>query len=45
MSYTKPEIILAGATIMQIQGTFKNSQFSETHRVSHATPAAYEADE
>lgn len=45
MNYIRPEIVLAGSAIAQIQGTSKTGQFTETPQLQHATLAAYEADE
>jgi hypothetical protein len=45
VNYTKPEIVLAGSAIAEIQGVDKGGNFTETIYLSNGTIAAYEADE
>jgi len=45
MNYTRPEIVLAGAAMVEICGTSKGGQFTETPHLDNDSIAAYVADE
>jgi hypothetical protein len=45
MTYTKPEIAMAGSAKDAIQGTKPIGQFGDVNPTKHQTLAAYEADE
>lgn len=45
MTYTKPEIVLAGCAANAIQGRKPIGQFADANPTKHQTLAAYEADE
>ncbi len=45
MTYTKPEIVVAGSALSSIQGGKPRGTIADLNPVKHQTPAAYEADE